>query len=178
MHPVDISGRVALLTEKLPHGEDHRRRRSQEVAQRNDIRRLRSVGPILFCWSVTLTDLLLVIEPSLITVTPAQIGNPADKASPYRRLISLIGLAVGAEEPFGQVLLLTDDGAPAINYRFFLSNENVASHYERLAVGLSPTDGLLKRPEFVERHWRPGCAVRAIVVSVDDCDIVHVVLLY
>jgi len=91
MHPVDISGRVALLIEKLPHAEDHRRRKSQEVAQRNDIRRLRSVGPILFCWRVTLTDLLLVIEPSLITVTPAQIGNPADKASPHRRLISLIG---------------------------------------------------------------------------------------
>ena len=59
-----------------------------------------------------------------------------------------------------------------------MARQLVANHYKRFAVGLRPTDGLLKRPEFIERHRRPGCAVRAVVVSVDDCDIVHVVLLY
>jgi hypothetical protein len=42
------------------------------------------------------------------------------------RLVSLVGRAVGSEEPLGEIWLLADFGAPAVHHRFGLVAQYLA----------------------------------------------------
>jgi hypothetical protein len=59
-------------------------------------------------------DFLLIIEPRLVSLAPAQIRDPLHKARLDSGLIGLVRVAVGAEKPFCEKRMVADDRAPAI----------------------------------------------------------------
>src|SRR2546429_9972161 len=97
---------------------------------------------------------MLIIEPRLIKGSRAEIDDPADKPRLDSRLVGIIRLAIGIKKPARQMLLCTDDRAPAINQLFRVRFENPASLAERSAIVVGKSNRRFQLPQFIERDRR------------------------
>ncbi len=123
---LQVVTRYTRIGQKLARADGYRGDKAEQEAQRNDRRRVGAVGLILVFRCVTQADLFLIVQPGLIVRTKAGIQHPLHKAFLNPRFVLLIRFARGVEEPFRQVRLRADHGAPGIDHRSGVTSEDCA----------------------------------------------------
>src|SRR5262249_47419898 len=119
-----------------------------------------AVGGILLRRRVAQPDLVLVVEPDLVERPPACVDHPAHEAWLDRRLVVIVRLPVGTEEPARQLLMAADDLPPFVDQAFRLVLEDIAGLIERAAVIVREAGGFLQALEVVEGEGRaPDLAI-------------------